>query len=536
MAHTSTVQPSQSELATFLSITSTTFANGAPRASPNQKVLDMTTFHPRRFWQTIGATKTGVVLLILVIVMSAAGTLILQRPVTEPEEMQRAYSAQVLRLLDGLGLTDVFHAWWFVLLLMLVSLSLIAASVQRFPNSWRFYSRPYRSADEGFLKALTHQTQILVEDEEASLKAAERVFRRAGLKPQHIVRERSFSLFGERHRISELAVYAVHASLILIFLGTMVDALWGWRGFVALTPGEQTIQLQLRDGAVQKLPFGIRCDAVGQENYADGTPKKWWSKLEIVEVGRTVAQKEIVVNDPLVYGGIRFYQSSYGDTGKLDKIILAASAASGKGDVKEIVLGLNQTVPLDSETSVRLAEFIPDYVTADGQVYTRSNQANNPAVHLIVESKKLGEAVNVWLPPLPGFEQNSSSPYRFEARDLRMMHFTGLEVSHEPGQWAVWAGVVMLSLGLGVVFYLVHTRCWAVPARDARGRPVLWLGGVANKNKEVFERRFQKLVGEIESEISRVTVTSQSATRHKAIQSPQRQTGMGAMPYGTYKG
>jgi len=490
---------------------------------------------PRKMWNTLGSIKTGVVLLILVVVVSAAGTLILQRPVTDPEEMQRAYSPPVLRLMDGLALTDVFHAWWFVLLLVLVSLSIIAASVQRFPNSWRFYSRPYRSADEGFLKALTYQIQIRVEDEELGVTAAERVFGRAGLKPQRIVRESSFSLFGERNRFSELAVYIVHASLLLVFVGGIVDALWGWRGFITLSPGEQTAQLQLNDGVVHKLPFAIRCEGVGQENYADGTPRKWWSKLAIVENGRIIAKKEIVVNDPLVHHGIRFYQASYGDTGKLDTITLAASPASGTGDAKEVVLGMDETLPLDSETSVRLAEFIPDYVTGDGQVYARSNQANNPAIHLIVDSKKSGRAVNVWLPPIPGFEQNLSSPYRFEARELRLMHFTGLAVSHEPGQWAVWAGVVMLVLGLAVVFYLVHMRFWALPARDARGRLVLWVGAVANKNKDVFEGRFQKLVREIESEISQITVQSRAVPRSTPFQSPRREAGIGAMPYGTHK-
>jgi len=249
-----------------------------------------------------------------------------------------------------------------------------------------------------------------------------------------------------------------------------------------------------------------------------------------------VAQKEIVVNDPLVYRGIRFYQSSYGNTGQLDKIVLTATAANGNGVEKEVVLGMDETLPLDSETSVRLAEFIPDYVIGDGQVYTRSNQATNPAIHLIIESKKSGRAVNVWLPPIPGFEQNMSSPYRFEARDLRMMHFTGLAVSHEPGQWAVWAGVVMLVLGLAVVFYLVHMRFWAVPARDARGRLVLWVGAVANKNQDVFAARFQKLVGEIESEISEITVQSRAVSRSRPFQSPRREAGIGAMPYGTHHG
>src|SRR5579864_3017434 len=91
----------------------------------------------RKIWQVLSSIKTGVVLLITVVVLSAAGTIVLQRPVTEPDEMQRAYSPQMLRILDGVGLTDVFHARWFVALMILVSLSIIAASIERFPNAWR---------------------------------------------------------------------------------------------------------------------------------------------------------------------------------------------------------------------------------------------------------------------------------------------------------------------------------------------------------------------------------------------------------------
>src|ERR1700739_187282 len=87
----------------------------------------------RKLWQTLSSIKTGVVLLITTVVLSAAGTVVLQRPVTEPDEIQRAYSPQMLRILDAVGLTDVFHAWWFVALMVLVSLSIVAASIERFP-------------------------------------------------------------------------------------------------------------------------------------------------------------------------------------------------------------------------------------------------------------------------------------------------------------------------------------------------------------------------------------------------------------------
>ena len=94
-------------------------------------------------WRTIASIQTGVVLLILVVILSAAGTIVLQRPATDPDEMQNAYSPQVLRILDAIGLTEVFHSWWFLGLLLLVSLCIVAASIDRFPNSWRYFSRPY---------------------------------------------------------------------------------------------------------------------------------------------------------------------------------------------------------------------------------------------------------------------------------------------------------------------------------------------------------------------------------------------------------
>ncbi len=466
----------------------------------------------RKTWQTLSSIKTGVVLIILVVIFSAAGTVILQRPMTDPDEMQRAYSPAMLRFLDTVGLTDVFHARWFVALMILVSLSIIAASVQRFPNSWRYFARPYKSPDETFRKVLPTQAQIQIPDEEQGLSAAERAFRHLGLKSERIVRPDSFSLFSERNRMSEMAVYIVHASLLLIFLGGIVDALYGWHGFLTLTPGTESNQVALRSGAMRAIPFSIRCDGTGEDTYADGTPKRWWSKLAVVDGGREVSNKEIVVNDPLVYHGLRFYQASYGRTGKLDQLILNATPAHGATRApQEISLALNQTVALDADTSVQLAEFIPDYVVEDGHVYARSNDVVNPAVHLIVTSKQAGTRVNVWLPEIPGIAENVSSPYIFEPKDLKTGFFTGLQVSHEPGQWAVWAGVVLMAVGLTLVFYVVHMRFWVVPVLDARGRLVLWVGGTANRNRDAFEHKFKKVVAQIQQELKSEFVASAQA-------------------------
>ncbi len=83
-----------------------------------------------------------------------------------------------------------------------------------------------------------------------------------------------------------------------------------------------------------------------------------------------------------------------------------------------------------------------------------------------------------------------------------MGHFTGLQVSHEPGQWAVWSGVVLIAVGLAFVFYVVHMRFWAVPVCDPKtGKCSLWIGGTANRNRDAFEERFNDLVESVEKEL-----------------------------------
>jgi cytochrome c biogenesis protein len=456
-----------------------------------------------RTYHTLASVKTGVILLIILVIVSAAGTFILQRPQTDPDVMQRAYSPQALYWLDKAGLTDVFHAWWFVLLMALLASSIILVSVDRFPKAWRLLTRPYRRPEPHFRAALPVQEKIPVRGASAAILAAEQVFRRHGLKPQRIVEKEEVSLFAERNRASVLAVYVVHASLLLILAGGIVDAFLGYRGYIQLTPGQQTDRLELHAGATRALPFTLRCDGTGQENYPDGTPKRWWSKLVVLEKGREVQRKEIAVNDPLVSHGIRFYQSGYGMTGEVESVLLNAIPSGKPGETTQISLRPNQPVTLDPDTTVVLARFIPDFVVRDNEIYARSNDPNNPAIQLLVTSKASGKTVKVWLFPAMGAAPHAQgSPYDFRFADLQMAAFTGLQVSYEPGQWLVWTGCLLMALGLGMAFYLVHQRFWAQVIEDASGHQFLWVGTAADKNREHLAGRFRELTEEIRKQLA----------------------------------
>ena len=478
----------------------------------------------RKTWHTIASIEIGVVLLILVVILSAVGTIVLQRPVTKPDEMLSAYPPHLLRILDVAGLTDIFHSWWFLGLIFLVSICITAASVDRFPNRCGYFSRPYKYPEESFRCSLHPQKTLQLfnreidgeASEESGLVAAERALQAEGYSPERVVNQNKSGIFAEQHRISELAVFLVHSSLLLIFLGTFVDGLWGWRGTLNLNEGQSSNVVEMRDGKTHTLPFSIRCDAAGQDNYKDGTPKRWWSKLAILKAGQIVRRREIVVNDPLLYSGVRFDQSSYGTNGKVDRVTLTAISRDGSGRKQQIVLAVNDVASLDSDTTVRFAEFFPDSQLRDQPTYEKPSELRNPMAHLIVISKKARKDYDVWLPARNDVAESPRTPWQFQLTDFKMGHFARLDVSYEPGQWSTWSGVVLMCVGLASVFYLTHRRFWVVPVRNpTTGKLSIWIGGSVNRNPDGFETRFNDLVASIENELKTPTSSeSRTATRY----------------------
>ncbi len=182
------------------------------------------------------------------------GTFILQRPATDASKLQATYSPQALRILDRVGLTNVFHSWWFLTLLTLVSLSIVFVSLERFPNAWRFYARPYRKTDAHFRSANPYKIEFPIQNAEQGLNAAERALSKLHWPVQRITGNDGTSLYSEKHRFSVMAVYVIHASLLLIFAGGIIDGAFGFGGFIGLHEGQTGNVIELRAGGNKTLP------------------------------------------------------------------------------------------------------------------------------------------------------------------------------------------------------------------------------------------------------------------------------------------
>ncbi len=462
-----------------------------------------------RFLHFFSSLKCGLTLLGLLGTAMILGTFILQRPVAQEGQIEQVYAPQVVSLLNALGLFDIFHAWWFILLLGLLGANITLASIERFPQVWRLYARPHFLADAAFIRALPFQREIPLgaHTPQEAMDLAAHKLEDLGYRPRPDVLPKG-TLYVEKHRLTRLAPYVVHASLLIIFTGAILDGTRGYKGFVNLRPGMSTdvIDPLTEPGPRRHLDFTVRCDAAGMEAYPDGSPRQYWSQLVVLDNGREVARKKIYVNDPLTYKGVRFFQASYVPSGVPSKLVMEASWQENMVE-KHQVLNLAPGVPVplgDQGTAVALTDFLPDYVLQGNQITSRSMEPRNPAIHVQVGRPGSG-VTNAWvLPKSPGLHPPNDTGVNFRFVSVQMDATTGLQVAHEPGQWLIWAGCLLLTTGLMMALYLSHIRIWGVVGADRKGKPALLLGGQPSQYRENFERRFHELTEQVESALVQV--------------------------------
>ena len=109
------------------------------------------------------------------------------------------------------------------------------------------------------------------------------------------------------------------------------------------------------------------------------------------------------------------------------------------------------------------------------------------------------------MPAYQNGTDDQKAPYKFQlaedATALQMQHYTGLEISHEPGQWGIWAGVLLMGFGLGVAFYMVHTRFWIMPVKTKDGNLCFGSAEPRTRTRIVSKRKYFELVAAIRHEL-----------------------------------
>lgn len=442
------------------------------------------------FWDFFCSLKLTMFLLITLAIISVIGTVIPQG--TPPPEYLQTISQNKFKLYKALGFFDMYHSWWFMLLLILLSVNLIACSIKRLPYIWKTITRPILVMDDDLARSLSNLTTIETCGDTRTLRDRLATVLTTEFAPPVTTKDNgTIYLFAQKTPWSRLAVYVVHLSILVIFLGAIIGSLFGYKGFVNIPEGESVAKVMSRSEKEIDLGFAVRCEKFSVTNYPNGAPKEFKSILTVLENGQPVSgynRVPVIVNDPLTYKGITFYQSSYGKLGE-HKFVLSEPDGSNP---QPLNIQSSGSARLPDGSGICLQETTPD-------ISQFMPGLRGPAAQMEVHLASGGNKTFIVYADNPAMNRQNLSytgGKLLQYKGGEEFMYTGLQVAKDPGVWVVWVGCILMVVGIYVAFFMAHRRIWI---RIETGS--VTIGGNTSKNQGSFQLFMEQLVTKIRKQL-----------------------------------
>ncbi len=441
-----------------------------------------------KIWNFFTSVKLTIVLLFGIAVTSIIGTLIPQNE--DPQAYFQAFGPVLYRLFSLLDLFDMYHSWWFQLLILLLTANIIVCSIDRISANRRilFVTNPLFNL--GKFRNLKHREKLADDRSPEELKrVCEDVVRRQFRFCRVDTTDRGgYAVFGEKGRWTRFGVYTVHFSVVLLLIGALIGSILGFEGFVNIPEGESASQIRLRNQPeMLSLGFTIRCDDYFESYYENGSPKEFRSSLTILERGVPVLSKDIVVNDPLRYKGISIYQSSRGQLPSDEVVLRFTHRQTGKAFQEKA--GLNRPIQLpDNGGTFELREF-------QRAAQFKGNDIGEAFIGILTPPE--GNPVAVTLPlRFPSFDKMRRGELFISVVEQVPRFYTGLQVAKDPGVWVVYSGFILMIIGCYITFFMSHQQiCLEIAAHGNKSQVII--AGTANKNKSGMQAKVARIAAKL---------------------------------------
>jgi len=448
-----------------------------------------------RVWKFFTSVKLTVVLLLSLAVTSIIGTLIPQSG-TASEYFQKygELRYKILSFLDSIfEIFDMYHSWWFQILLLLLTINIIICSIDRIQATWKIIFVKVPRFNVSRFRRLEYKKEF---SESSMPDELEKIYKPIISRSYGYSRieqtDNGFCLFAEKWRWTRLGVYLVHLSIILMLLGSLIGSIFGFEGFVNIPEGESAKKISLRNTTeMHLLDFEIKCEDFSLSFYDSGAPKEYRSSLVIIENEKPVLKKDIIVNDPLRYKGINIFQSSYGTLAPREVTLSFTIRETGMEYKKKAVINKPVDIPEGQGTFI-----IKDYSNSAGFKGHNIGEA-----FMGILTQKTGNPVNILLPiRFPSFDKMRKGDVVIAVASHDHRYYTGLQVTKDPGVWVVYSGFILMIIGCFVTFFMSHQRLCIEVTRKGNQSMVM-VAGTSNKNKvgmqrkiEILSEKFDKLL------------------------------------------
>ncbi|MDM8517724.1 cytochrome c biogenesis protein ResB, partial [Desulfobacterales bacterium HSG16] len=436
-----------------------------------------------------------VLILLAIALASIIGTLIPQNE--NPADYIHAFGEFKYLVMDALDLFDMYHAWWYQMLLFFLTVNIIVCSFNRLSSTWKIIFPKKKNA--GFSKFSNRKPkhEFSIDQETELVEARYKTLISKAFGPVISESEEDgFVIYGEKGRWTRLGVYIIHTSVLFLLIGAMVGAMFGFEGRVNIPEGEAAQYITLMNTQEKKpLDFAIRCNDFSVTYYKNnpGMPEEFRSSLSIIENNEVVHEADIIVNAPLRYKGINIFQSNYGTIPMTSKILEKTGINLR---IKSNSSGMLYTVNAKKGKEIDLPEGlgrleITGYqknhmfrgMSNIGQVFTarlKVSEEDEP-IDIIISLK------------FPNFDKMRKGSFIVSAGESEH-YFTGLQITSDPGVGIVYIGFVMMIIGFFITFFMSHQQIYVRLARQESNTRVTILGK-ANKNRlgmDIFIRKLSE--------------------------------------------
>ena len=278
--------------------------------------MDQSKSSVKPLFERLISMTLAIVLLLSLAISSMIGTVLIQN------QPQADYLSQFgpvwYWVFRSLGLFDMYHAWWFIDMLGFLMLVLTLCLWRQVPRMLKEMRTRKVIVAERLLPHFKqlHRFEFTHHNVEDALALIREQLDGWELKSEE-EGGRNY-IRADRGRYHKWGYISVHTAILVILIGGLMSVQLGFRGNMSVPEGGSADTINFLKGSdvgSLKMPFEVRCNDFSIDFYPSGQPRLFRSNLTIIDNGKEVLTKDIIVNEPLYYKGVNIYQASFGDAG-----------------------------------------------------------------------------------------------------------------------------------------------------------------------------------------------------------------------------
>lgn len=498
------------------------------------------------FLKLLSSVKFGILLLVFLMIFSMIGTFVVQEGTSDFQKFYESLTPAEESLYRNLGFFDIYHAWYFNLLLLTLALNIILATIDRAPGYWHFFVKPKLTASENYARFQPWYAQFRLSSNENTSELVKKVSEQAKqiLMPSwtlifgplaptlaklssirfRVTEENNgTTVFIERGVWNRYAFCLVHIGLLTILVGWFVGIKWGQKGVVSLAPGEASstfISANSQGGVnTYQMPFRLICYDIEQKlidsKKPDLSPSNTldWHTRVIFEDKQKRYDGDVHLNTPVDFRGYRFFQASFDEMTSARNITLLLVPKDGQGQAQEVILKRpspksNGSVEVPNVGTIRWKDFYSNfqYDPKAGKPFSGEGGSFSRPVADIEVLLDDGTIKNVY-----GFtesmmdsvkqapflaEKTSVGNYNVFLKDFeKVSRAHTLQIQYDPGVNTIYWGCAFLVMALLLTFFFSHERVWVYIKAGQNNELHFHFAGNTSRNKPAFDLRYGKLLG-----------------------------------------